>query len=52
LALSVGQVALSTGFYELISVGRHFLALSTIQFSTLCLIGKMKITSSLIVRLS
>jgi len=52
LTLSTGQVALSVRFCELINVGRHFPALSTTQFSTLRLIGKMKIPASLTVRLS
>jgi len=46
------KVVLSVEFYELISIGRHFLVLSATQFSTLCLIGKMTIPTSLTVRLN
>jgi len=42
------MAALSAGFYELINAQLPFLALSTTQLSTMRLIGKIKILTSLI----
>jgi len=38
--LSLTMATLSAGFYELISVGRHFRALGATQFLTLCPVVK------------